>query len=189
MPDWKVYEYESYDEYVKAQIHANHKKENLVWVQKKAIEKIYQYLPDAHYILCHGTRNGEEIELFKWFYERCVITGTEISDTATKYRHTVQWDFHEVNPEWEGQMDIVYSNSFDHSYDPVKCLTTWRDQLSDNGMLVIEFQEQPMKYSDPLEISKDAFENLCSQLGLEVDRVTDGSHEVRNQNLYFLKKV
>ena len=69
-------------------------------------------------------------------------------------------------------------------------MCTHQDQTSKSyGRLVIEFQHQPLKYTDPLEISKDAFENLCSQLGLEVDRVTDGSHEVHDQNLYFLKKV
>jgi hypothetical protein len=185
MSDWKVWKYDSYEEYVRAQIAANHRKQNNVWVEKKTIEKIHTHCPNAKHVLCHGTRNGAEMNMFNSVYEKCVIIGTEISDTAEKFNNTVQWDFHEVNADWEGKMDVVYSNSFDHSYDPEKCLTTWRDQLNDDGRLVIEFQDQPMKYSDPLEMSSESFEKLFSQLSLEIDLKTTGSHGV---DLYFLKK-
>ncbi|MBK6621188.1 MAG: hypothetical protein IPG32_10020 [Saprospirales bacterium] len=48
----------------------------------------------------------------------CEVIGTEISDSASKFSHTIEWDFHEVKPEWIGRADFIYSNSFDHSYDP-----------------------------------------------------------------------
>ncbi|MEJ0015745.1 MAG: hypothetical protein WDN25_04115 [Acetobacteraceae bacterium] len=48
------------------------------------------------------------------------MLGTEISDTATQSSTTIQWDFHEVKPEWLNSVDFIYSVSWDHRYDPVK---------------------------------------------------------------------
>ena len=46
------------------------------------------------------------------------VLGTEISSTATNYPNTIEWDFHDVKEEWVSNVDIVYSNSIDHSYKP-----------------------------------------------------------------------
>ena len=52
--------------------------------------------------------------------------------------------------------DIVYSNSFDHAYDPTKAILAWKDQLTTDGVLVIELMtgvENISRPVDPLEIS------------------------------------
>ena len=107
------------------------------------------------------------------------IIGTEISHTADKYQMTIQHDFHEVKDEWINKFDIIYSNSFDHSYDPVKCLNTWKDQLSESGSLYLEHCWQPKhnisRLSDPLEISKEELLNLFKRKKLKVIDSFDGS--------------
>lgn len=182
---WDLWQYASYEEYVQAQKNANIKKEKCIWVEKHAIEKIHSVLSyiEVKNILCHGTRNGKELEYFSQLYPDINIVGSEISDTATKYANTVQWDFHEQHPDWINKFDIVYSNSFDHSYDPEKCLSTWKEQLSETGMLVIELQTQPAKRSDPLSISTEAFEYIIDSLGMVIKHKDTGSYAVP---LYFI---
>jgi hypothetical protein len=66
------------------------------------------------------------------------VIGTEISDTATQFPHTIQWDFHETKPEWIDAVDFIYSNSFDHSYDPQRCLNAWMSCLKKGGLCILE---------------------------------------------------
>ncbi|MYB77337.1 MAG: hypothetical protein F4X83_09625 [Chloroflexi bacterium] len=90
--------------------------------------------------LCHGTRNGFEQRFFSEQAGYHVI-GTEISDTAGRFENTVQWDFHDVNPDWVSRFDFVYSNSLDQAWSPRTALTTWLNQLTREGVLVIEHTE------------------------------------------------
>ena len=87
--------------------------------------------------LCHGTRRGKEQEWFRKYLKSDVI-GTEISDTATEFDNTIQWDFHDVKDEWLNNVDFIYSNSFDHSYDPKKCLNNCMSCLRDGGICILE---------------------------------------------------
>lgn len=158
----RIWKYDSYQEYVDAQTKANKKKLKNVWVQRETIEKIKQYKPTANSIICHGTRNAKEQKLFKEIYQ-CDVIGTEISDTASQFPMTVQHDFHEQKQEWVESYDILYSNSFDHSYDPVRSFCTWRDQITSNGIMVIELMlSNIIKESDPLDMSEQEFRELAS---------------------------
>ena len=173
----KIYQYASHDEYVAAQIEANIRKIKNVWVDRRTIQKISQRHNTVNRILCHGTRNATEQKYFLDFFPNAKILGTEISPTAHQFPMTVQWDFHEINKDWIGQMDIVYSNAIDHSYDPVLALTTWAKQVADTGRLYIEHAYAPednyARPSDPLEIHdpeirqiiKDAGSRPCIGLG------------------------
>jgi hypothetical protein len=67
------------------------------------------------------------------------IIGTEISDTATQFDNTIQWDFHNIKDEWINKVDFIYSNSLDHSYDPKMCLKNWMKCLSNMGRCFIEW--------------------------------------------------
>ncbi len=98
-------------------------------------------MPGPAFGLCHGTRRGLEQ---KWFEERlgCEVLGTEISDTAVDFPRTIRWDFHETRPEWLGAADFVYSNSFDHSYDPEKALNAWMSCLRPGGVCLIEHTQK-----------------------------------------------
>ncbi len=135
--------YKNYQEYVDIQTRGNKAKIKCVWVNENNIKKLAKFIKEKklkhNYILCHGTRNGKELEYFTKYLSPSQIIGTEISDTARKFKNTIQWDFHNVKPEWINHFDIIYSNSLDHSYKPMKCLTAWMSCLHDDGVLIIEW--------------------------------------------------
>ena len=145
-----------YRRYVNSQQRANREKCERVWVVEDNVTFLANYIrrhiPDARFGICHGTRRGNEQ---KWFRQhlQCEVIGTEIADSAHDFPHTVQWDFHEENPEWVDRADFVYSNSFDHSYDPERCLNTWMRSLRTGGLCILEHSDQNKpRESDPLGI-------------------------------------
>ena len=168
----KIYQYQTHEEYVAAQVEANVRKLKNIWVDRATIEQISRRHPTANYILCHGTRNAAEQKMFKEFYPDAQIIGTEISHTATDFPMTEQWDFHNENPEWVGLFDIVYSNAIDHSYNPTQVLTTWRNQLNVNGTLYIEHAyteiDNYSRASDPLEIHDEEIRYLVDLLDMTI---------------------
>ncbi|MDP3495151.1 MAG: methyltransferase domain-containing protein [Hyphomonadaceae bacterium] len=130
-----------YERYKAIQTDGNHRKLDRVFVSEDNIrflsEVISTRMPEAHFGLCHGTRRGLEQNWFAKYLE-CEVIGTEISDTASQFPNTIQWDFHDVKPEWVGAVDFIYSNSFDHSYDPEACLTAWMSCLRPGGLCFLE---------------------------------------------------
>ena len=147
----KVYQYESYDDYKQAQTEANLRKIDKIWTQKNTILKIKSFVSEASNIICHGTRNGAEQKYFKTEYPSAYVIGTEISSTAWQFDYTIQWDFAEQKPEWVNKFDIVYSNSFDHSFDPNKTIKTRKEQVAENGRIFLEWSltDFSSKRSDP----------------------------------------
>jgi len=169
----KIYEYENYEDYVEAQTKANVEKLKNYWINQSTIESIYKKKPIASVILCHGTRNALEQKYFKELYPYADITGTEISHTASQFEMTVQHDFHEELASHTGRCDIVYSNSFDHSYDPEKSMKAWLGQLAPGGSLFLEAMlgiDNKSKRSDPLSIEIKEIKELVEKLG---GKVTD----------------
>jgi hypothetical protein len=130
-----------YQKYKSIQEDANKQFLDSVWVLEDNIVFLADYLkrslPSLAFGICHGTRRGDEQ---RWFGEnlQCHVIGTDISETATQFPNSVQWDFHELNPEWEGKADFIYSNALDHSYDPEACLNTWIKTLRIGGLCIIE---------------------------------------------------
>lgn len=166
-----IYKYDSYEDYVKAQTEANHKKLHCSWVSFTTTRAISNRVKEVDNIICHGSRRGTELEYFSDCYPEATIIGTEISDTASSFENTIQHDFHEVREDWLGKFDIVYSNSFDHSYDPCKALDTWIDQLNENGVLCVELMKDVDNKStemDPLEISEEEYIELIKERNHEV---------------------
>ena len=153
----KLWKYKNYEEYVKVQTEGNVNKLKNVWADQQVFDLIAKYKPDAKDIICHGTRNGAELDMFKKAIPSLYhIVGTEISHTAKQFPNTIQHDFHKQIPSYVNKFDIVYSNSIDHSYDPFKALKTWTDQVNQTGLLCIELAtgaENKMRELDPLEIS------------------------------------
>jgi hypothetical protein len=85
---------------------------------------------------------------------------------------TVQWDFHEEKADWLDYFDIVYSNAIDHSYNPTRVLTTWRNQLNKSGVLFLEHGHSELdnysRASDPLEIHDEEVRYLVTTLGMTI---------------------
>lgn len=188
----KVFDYKDYNQYVAEQTKANVKKETWVWVRESTIKIIANDCSqEVESIICHGTRNGKEQKLFKQYFPKATVIGTEISETASKYEMTVQHDFHEVKEEWLNNFDIVYSNSFDHSYDPEKSITAWKDQLKDNGKLYVEVSFHPeINKSNSIDCLKwdneKEFVDFLEKLNFKIKRINLGFHY--DNVLYRLEK-
>ena len=174
----QIYQYKDYDDYVDWQIKTNKRKADRVYVRKNTLMMIKQVQPFAATIICHGTRNGREQEHFKEIYPNSHILGTEISDNATGYKMTIEWDFNKQNPKWLGKYDIVYSNSIDHSIDPRTTLETWSEQLSPIGRMYIEYSEEMSakggNAEDPLDATHKEMIGLIQKAGMYiVDVITE----------------
>lgn len=127
--------------YREIQIYHNKRKINKIWADEKTLQIIADYtkkrIPVLKSGICHGTRNGFEQRILNNLLGIPII-GTEISDTAKKFPNTIQWDFHEQNPQWKGGFSLVYSNALDQAFNPKKALETWVEQLQEDGLLFIE---------------------------------------------------
>lgn len=102
-----------------------------------AADYIRARLGQPRFGICHGTRRGDEQAWFRK-YLGCEVIGTEISETAAQFPDTIQWDFHDVKPEWLGVVDFIYSNALDHSYDPEACLNAWMSCVRAGGLCILE---------------------------------------------------
>lgn len=130
-----------YEAYRRIQEAGNRAKLSKIWATEENIKFVASALAERisgiDFAICHGTRQGLEQ---KWFSEAlgCEVIGTEISSTAEEFPATIQWDFHEVKDEWVGNVGFVYSNAFDHSYAPDKCLEAWMSCIRPGGYCVLE---------------------------------------------------
>jgi hypothetical protein len=173
-----IYKYKDDDEYRREQYKANEEKEDRVWFREKDLIFMDEMIPfpDVKSVLCHGTRNGAELELFQSYYPDARVLGTEIAPTATKYNNTIRHDFRKPHHKLTGKFDIVFSNSLDHSNDPESTLKVWRDQLNRRGIMFIEVKvdQTPVRnngarLSDPLEWEYEGeFKDLARSMGFKV---------------------
>ena len=136
-----------YDKYVQVQSGLNKKKLHLNGPSDLVTQQLCSYIKQEFDIcglkprvgLCHGTRRGHEQEYFSKYLDIPVM-GTEISDTAEQFPNTIKWDFHDVHDAWIGNIDFIYSNSLDHSYDPIHCLKQWFKCLRVGGICVLAWE-------------------------------------------------
>ena len=166
----KVYQYKDYQQYVDRQSIIN--KEKLYWtyVRRKTVKLICEDKKQANFIICHGTRSGAEQKFFKKFFPNAYIIGTEISDTAWQFPMTIQHDFTKIKEQWIDKADIIYSNSFDHTIDPITTIQTWRDQLNKSGRIYLEYSERQSigNEDDPLDATNEEIEHLIINNNLDI---------------------
>jgi hypothetical protein len=130
-----------YAAYRRLQIEHNKRKFENVWAEDRTLDLICDVVRQARQArvkgICHGARNGWEVQKFK-DQLGCEVIGTDISETAADVPDMVVWDFHETNPEWQGAFSFVYTNSLDQAFDPEKALGAWSEQLTDDGLIFVE---------------------------------------------------
>ena len=168
----RVQNYDSYGHYVECQTEAN--KEKLNWPFKKEdhVQWIKSKKLGAMNIICHGTRNGGEQKIFKKYYPDAYIIGTEISDTAYQFDMTTQHDFTEQKFEWISKFDILYSNAFDYSFRPEETIETWKEQLSYDGKMFIEWSDYynaKSSHSDPVSGTSQEFMDFLISKGVMIE--------------------
>ena len=139
----KQFEHKNYAGYVEEQILRNEAKAERLWMNKPEAKAITGIVKNAcakpKFGICHGSRNGKEVELLLEYIRGCEIIGTDIAPSADKIEHMTCQDFHHPRKEWIGKADFVYSNALDHALSPVIALGTWMDQLAPGGVLIIEW--------------------------------------------------
>lgn len=85
-------------------------------------------------VLCLAARLGTEVEVF-WGYG-CFAIGIDLNPGGAS-TSVVEGDFHKVQYP-DDSVDLVYTNSYDHSLYPDKLLTEVRRVLKPNGRFVLE---------------------------------------------------
>jgi hypothetical protein len=170
-----------YAKYRAIQEKANRRKIDRVFASRVGIALVSGYLrchlgPEIRFGLCHGTRRGLEQA---WFHDclGCEVLGTEISSTADQFPNTIQWDFHEVKPEWLNAVDFIYSNSWDHSFAPERCFKAWTSCLRVGGLMFLEHSNQhdiaSANQVDPFGIELGALSAMLDDLGQDNFKVRD----------------
>lgn len=190
-----TYTYPTRDAYLAAQYRANAEKLGLTWALAANIyaiaDRVQQLLGSApRFGLCHGTRNGFEQAAFASALPGCDVLGTEIAPTAAQFPRTIQWDFHDLRPEWSGVADFVYSNSLDHAMDPRRAVSNWLRSLRPPlGVLVIEWgsEHEQSSETDPYGATLPELLALIAECGGEVVAVDDAPE--RPERVSYLKLV
>lgn len=165
--DFCLHEYSSYSEYRTIQIVHNKRKLSKIWADEHTLSRVHSLVKkhaihrEKYFGICHGTRNGFEQSYLNSKDKQFHVIGTEISDTAELFEDTIEWDFHDQNPEWIGRFDFVYSNSLDQSWKPERALRTWLAQLNETGILILEITEghspEAANKMDPFGVRPVAF--------------------------------
>ena len=138
-----LHRYPDYDTYLQVQTEGNRAKLRMQYVTESHIRLLSDYLQreigPVSFGICHGTRRGAEQAWFRAHLPGApAVIGTEISDTAERFPDTVRWDFHDDNPEWHARADFVYSNSWDHAFDPPRAFASWIASLRPGGRLLLD---------------------------------------------------
>lgn len=163
--------YESIDEYTEVQVAANKLKLNRQMVRYPAIRFVANYINlnygPIEFGICHGTRRGgEQAGFAKALIGNPRVIGTEISDTATQFPNTVQWDFNELNEDWRDAADFIYSNSWDHSVDPERTFAAWGKSLKPGGLMILHhgpgYQPEGSTEMDPFGATEEALIEIVS---------------------------
>lgn len=172
----KIHNYKNYNQYREKQIMANKHKIDWVWAWEGTVVSIIRHytrlVREPTSVLCHGSRNGAEVKYFQKHLPEATVLGTDISPTATNYLDQVVWDFQIRNNDWVGKWDIVYSNSFDHSNKPEETLTIWKEQITKDGIVAVDYSVWPDHTNqkpnsvDCLHITFDELEKLFDKVGL-----------------------
>jgi hypothetical protein len=157
----RLLKFSSLDEYRAIQIKANKQKFKNVFADDAELHSIAEDFlrrgTHGRFGLCHGVRNGYEVRFLQSELPALDIVGTDISDTAAEIPGCVVWDMHEVKPEWKGKVDFLYSNSWDHSYDPVLLFSRWSESLSDRGLMYIPYTDRHSEDGVTEESKYDSF--------------------------------
>lgn len=180
----KIYQYKNYNEYLKSQKEAFDRKFKNVWAREENIKVIADYIKNLTKIemgVCHGVRQGFEIE---WFIKNlnCYVIGTEIGGNCGK-ANILHWDFNKENPDLINRFDFIYSNSFDHAYNPEITINIWKRQLRKNGLIILEYDKRQehtgevskgVNKTDPISLKiKELQELIPKWTGMKLIKILD----------------
>jgi len=126
------------DSYLQAQIQTNARKLPNVFATRAELQAIADDLLAARQPqrgICHGSRNGWEVEQLRILL-RCEVIGTDIAPTAIKFG-LIRHDFHVLRSDWRDRFCFAYSNSLDHAHAPQIAVRNWVLSLRPGGRLYV----------------------------------------------------
>ena len=185
----EIYRYDSTDDYAEIQVERSISKFRYckvsfrdVQMYRKILSK-YEFFPKK--ILCLGTRNGREVDLFRYVffyptlasfvrlfevkrygyssllkqlekYKRSNINkievegvyGVEINPSAKRQDIQIE-NFDNLSNPFFKNFDLIYSNSFDQSQDPLQTAQEWFSCLNLGGHIIIGFNDSLPSKTDP----------------------------------------
>lgn len=185
-----------YELYKKVQEEGNRRKIDQIWVDEASIHRLAaaaQALGPVRRVLCHGTRNGAEQRFFRNAIPGVEVLGTEISSTANQFPDTIQWDFHDLKDEWVGYWDLLYSNSWDHAFDPERLFANWTKSLRPGGLMALEHsaqhEPQSAKPLDPFGIKLDGLIAMVTRDGeMALQTEIENVQSRRNRRIVVFRK-
>ena len=168
-----------YEQYRSLQVAKAVTDTDTVWCKEDVIAFLADYLQrrmgKIRSGLCHGSKKGQELE---WFMKHlggdAHVMGTDISPLAKLHPNMIEWDYHEVKPEWRNAFDFIYSNALDHSYDPEKAVNAWMSCVRPGGHGIIEWHV----HGEALNIT-DPFAADVVQLVYQITRWCRGDYGIR----------
>jgi SAM-dependent methyltransferase len=135
----KQRQYSSYAEYVR------HQQSKFGYLDLTEYDRIYReqlrerlrdqpFVKRGASILCLGARQGTEVRAFQDL--GCFAVGLDLNPGPNN-RWVLPGDFHEV-PFPDQSVDVIFTNSFDHAFDPQKLIAEIRRLLKNDGVLILE---------------------------------------------------
>ena len=85
-------------------------------------------------VLCLGARQGTEVKAFH--DAGCFAVGLDLNPGAEN-KFVLHGDFHDVQFPAES-VDVIFTNSFDHVFNPEKMIGEIRRLLKPDGLLIVE---------------------------------------------------
>ena len=164
--------YDTTEEYFRVQVRANRRKYARISTPQEEVDAIAVWLrnnrPNASTGLCHGARNGWEIDAF------ATATGHDVRGTdiaPVEHPRMIQWDFHHPRIEWHGKIDWIYSNAIDHAWCPRVALFTWFETVAAEGVLFLPWHKGKLKgrRTDPFAVSLDEYRVMIEEFGVLTD--------------------
>lgn len=76
------------------------------------------------------------------------VLGNDINYKSNR-KDTIVCSFDKFEKKYHNKFDLLYTNSFDQSFDPQKSLDEWKKLLKKNGLLILGFDESAPSILDP----------------------------------------
>ena len=146
----EIYEHKDYEWYKAVQRKLTAKKtqygkNSLSWIDEESLMEVnklmHYYVTDIKTMVCHGCRSGVEVDVFQRLNPDAKVFGTDLYGEGYKYDRIYfrEMDFDNIPEEWKKYFDVIYSNSIDHSRDPINTLMAWKSELKDSGICFVNF--------------------------------------------------